>query len=690
MITISRVVDVSRPVQPETLKGCEFSTESNAHTFRISVVNNGTPVPLTGQIVASMLLANGASLDTLTGSIESGVAVLTLPQACYQVPGRFLLAIFNIVTGSTDDETVKACIYAAVGSVVNTEGNPQYDPGAVIPDAETLAAYIEDLQEALVGVPASVQYTAQSLLDSQKEQARTNIDAVGEGMLNTATISIASAAWADGNFNSTNGSSSTSNTWKRTTYNVQDFTAAIGKIKYTVTPASGYRAVAVWFSQRPDYANNASNSSILSGAVSGSASEAISFIAPQNVYLTISTNNTSTMPTVTATAVSAEELDSLRDALFRPVFPSMGFLTASVGPTAISATYDSRRTAWFRCLPNTTYKITKTAGGRFVVAESSADTLTFSSAVTNAVMDYTASEIIYTTSGTAKTIAAFVWYSDTDSANISAQDMCSSVRVYQCNLTATPDPDNYAWVLDDGSGHSIYGKHHYAFQQYRKNPTGLSCQSMIYKNHERYIFATKKVRRYAASTAPTDNTVNAFDHVMGVELLSDGAFLVTTASNYQTASETRGAYFYDFDTNTITDSFIPTVSGSLLYASMYATGKFYLITWVDESNNLHFWDYNRSTDTATEIGSGVVLPRKFFQGGCRVGNLWYMSVNSASTATDPLIMVYTVDTLELVDTITLKGWQEPEGFHVVTEDDGGVYGHFADNTSDTIYTMRIV
>ena len=183
MITISRVVDISRPIQTDTLRGNEFTTEANAHTFRISVTDNGEPVTLTGSIVGSMLLANGASLDTLEGTIENGVAVVTLPQACYQVPGRFLLAIYNLVTGETEAETVKVCIYAAVGSVVNTVGNPQYDPGAIIPDAETLAAYIEACQEATNDATAAAAAGVRTDIDNQdlsatkQRNARTNIDA---------------------------------------------------------------------------------------------------------------------------------------------------------------------------------------------------------------------------------------------------------------------------------------------------------------------------------------------------------------------------------------------------------------------------------------------------------------------------------------------------------------------------------
>ena len=191
MIVIERTVDISKPIQTETLRGNEFKLEANAHTFRISVANNGAAVALTGSVSASMLLADGSGL-TLGGSLDNGVAVLTLPQAAYGVPGRFMLAIYSVQTGATEAETVKTCIYACVGAVVNTYGEQQYDPGNLIPDAETLAAYIEACQTATAAANTAagraetaaltaVTYAEQTgKTDAEKAQARTNIGAASD------------------------------------------------------------------------------------------------------------------------------------------------------------------------------------------------------------------------------------------------------------------------------------------------------------------------------------------------------------------------------------------------------------------------------------------------------------------------------------------------------------------------------
>lgn len=210
MIVIERTVDISKPIQTETLRGNEFKLEANAHTFRISVANNGAAVALTGSVSASMLLADGSGL-TLGGSLDNGVAVLTLPQAAYGVPGRFMLAIYSVQTGETEAETVKTCIYACVGAVINTYGDQQYDPGNLIPDAETLAAYIEACQNATTAANTAagraetaaltaVTYAAQTeKTDAEKAQARTNIGAASEG--DVSSLKSVKANYANVGFN---------------------------------------------------------------------------------------------------------------------------------------------------------------------------------------------------------------------------------------------------------------------------------------------------------------------------------------------------------------------------------------------------------------------------------------------------------------------------------------------------------
>lgn len=182
MITIERTVDISKPVQTETLRGNEFTGEQLAHTFKIHVTRDGVAVPLTGTVTARFFQANGASLLLAeTCGLEDGAATVTLVKACYDIPGRFALAIYHTENGEV------TCIYSAVGAVVNVIGDPEYDPGNVIGDISTLIdtanQAAEDAQEALAQATTVVSYAEQTgKTGAEKAQARTNIGAASDAV----------------------------------------------------------------------------------------------------------------------------------------------------------------------------------------------------------------------------------------------------------------------------------------------------------------------------------------------------------------------------------------------------------------------------------------------------------------------------------------------------------------------------
>ena len=190
MILINRTVDITRPVRIDPLGGCEFTGESLAHTFRITVMQDGEQVtldPSVGAVTAYFLNAAGQALllPVANCSIDSdGCAVVTLCQACYGVPGRFLFTVYYTVASASD--TQKTCLYAASGDVVQALSNPTYDPGDAISDISEIAAQAE---AALAQATEVVSYAAQTgKTDTQKAQARTNIGAVAVTVSGTTLI----------------------------------------------------------------------------------------------------------------------------------------------------------------------------------------------------------------------------------------------------------------------------------------------------------------------------------------------------------------------------------------------------------------------------------------------------------------------------------------------------------------------
>ena len=210
-IVINKTAFLDAPITVDSLHGMTFTNESGAHQFVISAMQGGNPLALTGSVSARFMRANNTTI-LLTGSVTGGKAVITLHQDCYNVPGRFQLAIFNTASGTT------TCIYAAIGTVQRTVAGELIDSGEAVPDISELLAQIDACEQATAAANAaatkSVRYdTTQTLTETQKTQARTNIDGAstddvesvqslitgGLGSITVASADITSGVWAANN-----------------------------------------------------------------------------------------------------------------------------------------------------------------------------------------------------------------------------------------------------------------------------------------------------------------------------------------------------------------------------------------------------------------------------------------------------------------------------------------------------------
>ena len=148
-IIIERIWKQGTPVQVDNLSGTAFTGEAQAHTFRISGQDSsGEALSITGAITGKFITSTQVVVP-LTGSIDGGVAVVTLTSECYAVPGNFVFAIYA-TNGSTTQ-----CLYACVGNVFRASAGTAAYPTASIPDLVTL---VNTVQAAIASVPSD--YTA--------------------------------------------------------------------------------------------------------------------------------------------------------------------------------------------------------------------------------------------------------------------------------------------------------------------------------------------------------------------------------------------------------------------------------------------------------------------------------------------------------------------------------------------------
>lgn len=185
VITLERKVVVNSTVPVENIYNAIYNGEAQTHKFVITGTVDGVETAFTGTVSAKFLRADNTTV-VMAGSLEDGKAVVTLGDPCYEVPGRFRLAIF--VTNSN----VTTCVYAAIGICARTSSSTEVDGSEIIP---SIADLIQEIEDAVASIPADYSTLsagvvrhdiAQTLTDAQKTQARANIGAVIDSTLTTA------------------------------------------------------------------------------------------------------------------------------------------------------------------------------------------------------------------------------------------------------------------------------------------------------------------------------------------------------------------------------------------------------------------------------------------------------------------------------------------------------------------------
>lgn len=369
---------------------------------------------------------------------------------------------------------------------------------------------------------------------------------------------------------------------------------------------------------------------------------------------------------------------------FNIITPSLTELWASVSETDGYITDQSSsqkaKSIYFKCLPNQTYKIQKTAGQRFTIGCTELQPRGGRTCEVYTA-DRTANELTITTSSNANYIIAMIWYYQDD---ITFEQMLHSVTISQLGVESIDDTVYENDYIITDSSKCIYDTRPYLFTHINTQVT-YTVQAVVRKNNDIYAFTSSSngVEKIDANGSKEFKAVNSFGHVQSAQLLESGEFLVASTSEN---ADVRKVYIYDYDTNAITDEFTPNIDANLVFASKISENEFYLIGWKDTSDNEYFYKYNRQTEVATQIGT-YQIPRTYFQGGCKIGNLLFISINDANSNTTPIILILDSTTLQLINTITMYGFREIEGFDVYT-DRNRIYAVFADNAeNNTVHNL---
>ena len=175
--------ELTEPVKVHYLKGNVFSMDSLGNRIGVNVYKNGEPATLSGAVNGYCVLATGATVPVVGVRLNNTVYI-DLIQDCYAVPGPISIAI-----KLTDNNTITtlACI---VANVYRSRTDQMITPGqSVIDDwTDQITAILQQCVDATAG---TVKYSeSQSLTDSQKTQARTNIGAISSANIPTDYVSF--------------------------------------------------------------------------------------------------------------------------------------------------------------------------------------------------------------------------------------------------------------------------------------------------------------------------------------------------------------------------------------------------------------------------------------------------------------------------------------------------------------------
>lgn len=170
--TIAYRTDLDSGVRLTRLGQLFATSDHLAHTVRTAVVSSGRPVDLSGAGVIAYFMRADEQTVVVTGEAAGDTATVTLPEACYAVPGRFQL----IVKATLDGE--RKAIFWGDGCVTRASTDEIVDPGDVVPSLEELLARIGEMEAATAAAKTATE-NANAATEAAK-QAKTDADEATE------------------------------------------------------------------------------------------------------------------------------------------------------------------------------------------------------------------------------------------------------------------------------------------------------------------------------------------------------------------------------------------------------------------------------------------------------------------------------------------------------------------------------
>lgn len=191
---LSFACDLDRGVERTLIRPALLTGDSQAHTFRLTVNRSGVNADIAGASVSAYFVRADGVTVPITGSVEGSVALVTLPEGCYRVPGRFQLVV-KLSTGGGI-----STVFWGDGAVAASDTDAILDEEGVIPSLDEVLAQVAAAEAAAASAnsaasSANTAASSASTAASRANAAAASIEAIGAEATTLAPGSEATASW---------------------------------------------------------------------------------------------------------------------------------------------------------------------------------------------------------------------------------------------------------------------------------------------------------------------------------------------------------------------------------------------------------------------------------------------------------------------------------------------------------------
>ncbi len=155
-MTLAYTADLALPLKKSRLHPAFLTGDELSHRFQVDICRAGEPVQLNDAAVTGYFIRPDGATVSIPGLAEDSCVTLTLPAACYRLPGRFSLVIRLM------QNDVKAAVFWAEGAMTLSATDTLVDDG-VIPSLDDLLAQIDAMEKATAAATEAADTVMQKL-----------------------------------------------------------------------------------------------------------------------------------------------------------------------------------------------------------------------------------------------------------------------------------------------------------------------------------------------------------------------------------------------------------------------------------------------------------------------------------------------------------------------------------------------